>query len=94
MGTFQWYLFDAGEKRFEFNPALSRLANPHAEVAKRRIVSERRGSADRTDSYRWQAGRLVLDGRLERRCTSGRCSCRRLKPVGRKFMLLRTEPCT
>jgi hypothetical protein len=93
LGTFQWFVFDAGEKRFEFNPALSRLANPHAEVAKRRIVSERRGSPDRTDSYRWQAGKLVFDERLERACTSGRCTCRRLKPVGRKFMLLGAGPC-
>ena len=92
-GTFQWYLFDARKKRFEYNPALSRLADPHADTAKKRVVSERRGSPGRTDSYRWQAGKLVLDRRVERLCTTGRCTCRHLKPAGREFMLLRAGPC-
>ncbi len=93
-GTFQWFLFDARTVRFEFNAGLSRLPDPHIDAADKFIVSEQRGPPDRTDSYRWQAGKLELVKRIERVCTSGQCTCKYLKPLGQKLVLLRAGPCT
>ncbi len=93
-GTFQWFVFDAKTVRFEYNRRLSRLPDPHVDAAAKRIVSEQRGPPDRTDTYRWQAGKLQLEKRVERVCKSGRCTCKYLKPQGREFVLLRAGPCT
>jgi hypothetical protein len=93
-GTYQWFVFRPDEGKFSASARLSALTGPRTDPASRRIVSERRSAPAGFDLYRWQAGMLVLDERVERTCIGGRCSCRHLRPQRHGFALSGSGPCT
>ncbi len=92
-GTYQWFIFRPGSKRFEASPALSALADPHADRKLKRIITQRRGTPPASDLYRWQDGLLLFDERIERICAGGRCACRHLRPGRHGLSLASAGPC-
>ncbi len=92
-GTFRWFIFHPAQKRFAADSALSALPDPRADAALRRIVVKRLGRTPASDLYRWDGDMLLRDGRIERVCAGGRCTCRHLKPGRHGFVPRSTGPC-
>jgi hypothetical protein len=87
--AYLWFLFDRETNAFALSPALSALRAPRPVPARRRIIAGVGGS----DLYRWQGDELRLEERVERTCSGGACTCRRLRPARHGLSFGQKGPC-